>query len=131
MIKLGMRTSMSRLMLLLSAALPVPLSFAIPYVSGVNDVLAIRMLVALCRTVWLTKITAYICGSRARIHSGNCIRFIAAGSALGGIFMNQTMAWTIHHYSYTPASSYSALCIHWLSRSSGFLGNVGEWHCGG
>jgi nitrate/nitrite transporter NarK len=40
--------------------------------------------------------------------------FIAAGSALGGILMNEAVGWTVTHYSYAPCF-YAMIGFHPLA----------------
>jgi ACS family hexuronate transporter-like MFS transporter len=80
----------------------MPLSLIIPFMHSTEPVLYLAMVIALCHAAWLTNITAYIVDLVPSPVLGTAFGFIAAGSALGGIFMNEAVGWAITHYSYTP-----------------------------
>jgi nitrate/nitrite transporter NarK len=63
-------------------------------------VFAISMIVVLAHTAWLTSISTYVVDLVPKPILGTAFGFIAAGSAVGGILMNQAVTWTIAQGSY-------------------------------
>lgn len=101
-IKAGTDARAARRRVMLGCACLTPLSFLVPGVSGTGGVFALAMIVALAHTAWLTSISSYIVDLVPKSMLGTGFGFIAAGSALGGIFMNQAVGWMIEHFSYAP-----------------------------
>ena len=63
-------------------------------------VIGIAMVVAYAATSWLSNITSLVVDLVPRRILGTSFGVIACGSALGGFFMNKTVAWLIDHRSY-------------------------------
>ena len=101
-IKAGTDARAARRRVMLACACLTPVSLLVPGVSGTGGVFALAMIVALAHTAWLTSISSYIVDLVPKAILGTGFGFIAAGSALGGIFMNQAVGWMIAHFSYAP-----------------------------
>lgn len=102
LIKKGMNVRVARRRVMLACACLTPVSLLTPLVPGTGWVFVIGMLVALAHAAWLTSISSYVVDLVPKSILGTGFGFIAAGSALGGIFMNQTVGWVITRFSYTP-----------------------------
>jgi MFS transporter, ACS family, hexuronate transporter len=102
LIKKGTDVRAARRLVMLTCVCLTPLSFLIPLISGTGGVFAVATIVALAHTAWLTSISSYVVDLIPKSILGTGFGFIAAGSALGGIFMNQAVGWVIGHFSYTP-----------------------------
>ena len=110
-IKRGATPPASRLWIMLASAFMVPVSFFVPAAATVNVVIAIGMLVAYAHTAWLGNLTALVVDITPKRILGTAFGVIAAGSALGGIFMNKLVAWFIDHHSYANCF-YIMACVH-------------------
>ncbi|MFO1521608.1 MAG: MFS transporter [Kiritimatiellia bacterium] len=110
-IKRGGTPPASRLWIMLFSALLVPLSYFVPGAATVKMVIAIGMVVAYSHTSWLGNLTALVVDITPKRILGTAFGVIAAGSALGGIFMNKLVAWFIDHHSYGNCF-YVMACVH-------------------
>ena len=77
-------------------------------------VFAVAMLIAFAHTTWLGSLSTYIVDLVPRPILGTTFGFIGAGSALGGLAMNQGVTWAISHFSYTPCF-YAMTFLHPLA----------------
>ncbi|MDF3058291.1 MAG: exuT 4 [Rariglobus sp.] len=111
LIKKGSGARVARRRVMLACACLTPVSLLVPMVSATGSVFALAMVVALAHTAWLTSITSYIVDLVPKSILGTAFGFIAAGSALGGIFMNQAVGWAVAHFSYTPCF-YAMAVLH-------------------
>ncbi len=100
LIKRGMRPPAARIRIMVFSAILIPLSFFIPMVPTVAAVIAIGMAVTFAHTTWLTNLTSLVVDVSPRKILGTAFGVIACGSTLGGIFMNQAVAWFIGNRSY-------------------------------
>jgi ACS family hexuronate transporter-like MFS transporter len=100
LIKRGWRPRPARLRVMLGCAVLVPLAPLIAIASTSAGVFAISMIVVLAHTAWLASISTYVVDFVPKQILGTAFGFIAAGSAVGGILMNQAVVWTISHWSY-------------------------------
>lgn len=114
LIKGGMDVRVARRRVMMTCACLTPVSFLVPLVSGTGWVFALAMVVALAHTAWLTSISSYVVDLIPKSILGTGFGFIAAGSALGGIFMNQAVGWAVGHFSYTPCF-YAMAVVHPLA----------------
>jgi ACS family hexuronate transporter-like MFS transporter len=92
----------ARLRLMFFCALAAPLAALAPLMPGAAGVFAVAMVVALAHTAWLASITTYVVDLVPAPVLGTAFGFIAAGSAVGGILMNQAVAWAVVRHSYDP-----------------------------
>lgn len=92
MIKKGRKPASSRLIIMLSSACLVPLSFYVPAMQSVTGVIAIGMFVAYAHTAWLGNLTSLVVDITPKKILGTAFGVIACGSTLGGMFMNKTVA---------------------------------------
>ena len=72
------------------------------------------MVAAFAHTAWLGSLSTYIIDLVPARILGTAFGFIGAGSALGGILMNQAVAWTIARGSYAPCF-YAMIVLHPLA----------------
>jgi len=100
LIKRGMLAPASRLRVMLASACMVPLSILVPAMPTTGGVLAIGMVVAYAHTAWLGNLSSLVVDLLPRKILATAFGVIACGSAVGGIFMNQVVAWLISHRSY-------------------------------
>ena len=77
-------------------------------------VFAVSMIVVFAHAAWLTSITTYAVDLIPARILGTAIGFMGAGSALGGIVMNQAVPWVVSHFSYNPCF-YAMLAVHPLA----------------
>jgi ACS family hexuronate transporter-like MFS transporter len=94
-VKRGALPSASRLWVMLTSACLVPLSFLIPSMPTVMTVIVVGMAVCYAHTQWLTNLTSLVVDVMPKRILATSFGVIAAGSALGGIFMNKLVAWFI------------------------------------
>lgn len=100
LVRRGMPAPAARLRVMLPCACLVPLSFFIPGVPTVGAVIAIGMAITFAHTTWLSSLTALVIDIVPGRILGTAFGVIACGSTLGGIFMNQIVAWFVGHRSY-------------------------------
>ena len=92
MIKGGRTPASSRLLIMLSSACIVPLSFFVPVMTSVPGVIIIGMCVAYAHTAWLGNLTSLVVDITPKRVLGTAFGVIACGSTLGGMIMNKTVA---------------------------------------
>ena len=90
----------SRLRVLLGCAVVVPFAPFIAHVPSTAGVFALSMAVVLAHAAWLAGISTYVVDLVPKPILGTAFGFIAAGSAVGGILMNQAVVWTIANLTY-------------------------------
>lgn len=100
LIRRGWLPRTARLRVMLGSAVLVPLAALIGGATTSAGVFGLAMVVVLAHTAWLASISTYVLDYVPQSILGTAFGFIAAGSALGGIMMNQAVVWTITHYSY-------------------------------
>jgi ACS family hexuronate transporter-like MFS transporter len=100
LIRRGTLAPAARLRIMLPCACLVPLSFLIPAAPTVAAVIAIGMAVTFAHTTWLSSLTSLVIDLVPGRILGTAFGVIACGSTLGGIFMNQIVAWLVGHRSY-------------------------------
>jgi len=116
MIRKGRDPREARLRTMLGCALLVPLAPLIALTGHNSVVFGISMVVVLAHTAWLASISTYVVDYVPKPILGTAFGFIAAGSAVGGILMNETVARTIATHSYAPCF-YAMVALHpiaWL-----------------
>ena len=89
----------------------VPLA---PFIAGASTsagVFGLAMVVVLAHTAWLVSISTYVLDYVPQPILGTAFGFIAAGSAVGGILMNQAVVWTIANLSYAYCF-YAMVALH-------------------
>jgi ACS family hexuronate transporter-like MFS transporter len=101
LIKRGRTAPASRLRIMLISACLVPLSLFVPKVPTVALVIALGMVVAYAHTAWLGNLTSLVVDIAPKRILATAFGLIACGSVLGGIFMNEAVAWLITHRSYS------------------------------
>lgn len=116
LIKRGFAPPASRLWIMLGTAALVPLAGLIPSTPTVPLVLALGMLIVFAQLSWQINLSSLVVDIVPQRSLGLIFGVIAAGSALGGIFMNQGVAWAISHVSYAPCFFVMALVhpLAWL-----------------
>lgn len=100
LVKRGTTPAISRIRIMLVSACLVPVVGLIPCLPTVMTVICVAMIVAYGCAAWLSNITALIVDIIPRRTLGTAFGIIACGSALGGFFMNKSVAWFIDHDSY-------------------------------
>jgi nitrate/nitrite transporter NarK len=101
---------------MLGCALLVPLAPLIALTGHNAVVFGVSMVVVLAHTAWLASISTYVVDYVPKPILGTAFGFIAAGSAVGGILMNEAVARTISTHSYAPCF-YAMVALHpvaWL-----------------
>jgi len=122
LIKRGNIPAASRLWVMALSACLVPLAVFIPAAPTVMSVIIIGMIVAYAHTAWLSNLTSLVVDIVPKRILGTSFGVIACGSALGGIFMNQAVAWLIMHRSYSYCFYLMtlvhpvAICLIWRLR---------------
>jgi len=102
LLKRGIHAPAARLWLMLATALIVPLSPLIPLVPSTAVAITIGSLVAMAHASWLSNITALIVDIIPKPIMATTFGVVAAGSAFGGIFMNEIVSALVQKYTYTP-----------------------------
>jgi len=92
LVKRGNTAPSSRLWIMLGSACLVPLSFLIPSMPTALTVILVAMVVCYAHTQWLTNLTSLVVDITPKRILATSFGVIAAGSALGGIFMNKIVA---------------------------------------
>jgi len=100
LIKRGAVPTASRVRVMLLSACLVPLSTLVPFAPSVGGVILIAIPIAYALTSWLSNLTALVVDLTPKQILGTAFGVIACGSALGGIVMNQGVAWLVTHRSY-------------------------------
>jgi len=100
LIKRGQPAPGARLRVMLLSACIVPVSFFIPVVPGIAAVIALGMLIAFAHTCWLSNLTSLVVDIVPGRILGTAFGVIACGSTVGGILMNQLVAWFVENRSY-------------------------------
>jgi ACS family hexuronate transporter-like MFS transporter len=113
-IKRGATPVRSRRRVLMFCAALVPAGALVPLMPSSPAVFAVSMVVVFAHAAWLTALTTYLVDLIPRSVLGTAIGFIGAGSALGGIFMNQSVPWVIANFSYAPCF-YAMIVVHPLA----------------
>jgi sugar phosphate permease len=101
-VRRGTEAMASRRRVLLAAACIVPLAPMVTLSPGIVGSFAFAALIALAHTAWLASISTYIVDLVPKQILATAFGFIAAGSAFGGIMMNEAVGWAVTHYSYRP-----------------------------
>jgi len=89
----------------------VPLAPMVSLSSSVGGAFAFSAIIALAHTAWLASISTYIVDLVPKRILATAFGFIAAGSAAGGIMMNEIVGWMVTHYSYRPCF-YAMTVLH-------------------
>lgn len=103
LVKRGLVPSAARLWVMAGSASLIPLMGLVTGAPNVAIALGLAMLVACAATAWLTNITSLAVDLVPQRVLGTAFGVIACGSALGGFFMNRTVAWCFDHRAYAPA----------------------------
>jgi ACS family hexuronate transporter-like MFS transporter len=113
-IRRGMAAPAARLRLMAVCAALVPCAALIAWLPSTGAVLAVAMLVVFAHTAWLASISTYVVDLVPAPVLGTAFGFIAAGSAIGGIVMNQAVAWTVARHGYDRCF-YAMVVLHPLA----------------
>jgi len=114
LIKRNVAPATSRLRVMFLCALLVPVAALIPQISGLWFVLSLGMIAILAHLAWLTNLSALVVDLVPRASLASVFGIVAAGSSLGGIFMNKAVGWLVTGHSYAPAF-YCMLVLHPLA----------------
>ncbi|WP_367871742.1 MFS transporter [Luteolibacter sp. Populi] len=109
LLKRGMNAPAARLWLMLATALIIPISPLVAIVPSTAIAIAIGSIIAMAHASWLSNITALIVDIIPKRIMATTFGVIAAGSAAGGIFMNELVSWMVRDFSYTPVFFVMAL----------------------
>ena len=110
-VRRGTESMASRRRVMLGAACLVPFAPMISLSPSVGGSFAFAALIALAHTAWLASISTYIVDLVPKRILATAFGFIAAGSAAGGIMMNEIVGWVVTHYSYRPCF-YAMVLLH-------------------
>jgi len=113
-VKRGCESMASRRRVLLGAACLVPLAPMITLSPTVAGSFAFAAIIAMAHTAWLASISTYIVDMVPKRILATAFGFIAAGSAAGGIMMNEGVGWVVTHYSYRPVF-FAMVALHPLA----------------
>lgn len=102
LVKRGRGAPQARRMVMLAGAVLLPLAPLICILQNIHAVFAVAMIIAFAHTIWLGSLSTYIVDLVPRSILGTTFGFIGAGSAVGGLAMNQAVAMCITHFSYAP-----------------------------
>lgn len=111
LIRRGRAPRAARLRVMLASAVLVPLAAFIGGASSSAGVFALAMIAVLAHTAWLASISTFVLDYVPPPILGTAFGFIAAGSAVGGILMNQGVVWAITHLSYDTCF-YAMVVVH-------------------
>ncbi len=100
LIKRGSPAPLGRLRIMLVCACLVPLAFFIPTAPTTILVIGLSMVIVCAHTAWLSNITSLAVDLIPKPILGTAFGVIACGSVLGGIAMNQAVAWLVSRHSY-------------------------------
>lgn len=114
LIRRGTAARPARLRTMLGCAVLVPLAALIPLATSNFGVFGCAMIGVLAHTAWLASISTYVVDLVPKAILGTAFGLIAAGSAVGGILMNQAVTWTIAHGSY-DSCFYAMIVLHPLA----------------
>jgi ACS family hexuronate transporter-like MFS transporter len=109
LIKRGVRAPAARLWIMLVSAVLIPVSLFVPFAPTVAAVIALSMVVAYAHTSWLGNLTSLVVDIAPKRILGTAFGVIACGSVLGGILMNETVAWLVTYRSYADCFYIMAL----------------------
>ncbi len=101
-VRRGTESMASRRRVLIGAACLVPLAPLVTLSPSVAGSFAFAALIAMAHTAWLASISTYIVDLVPKHILATVFGIIAAGSAAGGIMMNEIVGWVVTHYSYRP-----------------------------
>lgn len=96
----GFRPVHARVSVLAACAVLAPCFAIVPLAPTLRLALAASMIVACAHCMWLSNMSALVIDLIPRPIMATTFGLIAAGSAVGGILMNDGVAWVISHYSY-------------------------------
>ncbi|HEY8965428.1 MAG TPA: MFS transporter, partial [Candidatus Methylacidiphilales bacterium] len=113
-VKRGLPAPAARVRIMTLSACLVPASFLIPSAPALAVALGLAMAVAYAHTAWLGNLTSLVVDLVPKPVLGTAFGVIACGSVLGGIAMNQAVAWLATHRSY-DACFYAMACAHPLA----------------
>jgi ACS family hexuronate transporter-like MFS transporter len=111
LIKRGWAARPARLRVMLGCAVIVPIAPLAAFATTRTALFAVAMIVVLAHTGWLASISTYVVDLVPKPILGTAFGFIAAGSAIGGILMNQAVVWAIANWSY-DACFYAMIVLH-------------------
>ncbi len=115
LVRRGYSSPEARRRIMAIAAIVIPLTAPfIPALRSTPMLFLVAMCVALAHTAWLTCNATYVLDLVPRGLFSTVFGFISAGSSLGGILMNQGVAWAITHYSYAYCF-YAMVLLHPLA----------------
>lgn len=110
-VRRGTDAMAARRRVLFGAACLVPLAPLVPLTESVAGSFAFAAVIALAHTAWLASISTYVVDLVPKRILATAFGFIAAGSAAGGIIMNEAVGWAVTHYSYRPCF-YAMTVLH-------------------
>ena len=102
LVRRGREAPSARFRIMAAAAILMPIAPLVSSSGGLAVSLATSMVLVLAHTAWLTNHNALVMDVVPSGLFGTAYGLISAGSAIGGIGMNQLVVWTTQHYSYTP-----------------------------
>lgn len=102
LIKRGVTAPAARLWLMLASAVLVPLSPIVALTSSTGVAIAVASIIAMAHCSWLSNLTALVVDIVPKRVMATTFGVIAAGSAVGGMLMNEIVSATVETYSYTP-----------------------------
>lgn len=125
LVRRGNAPPASRLWVMLLSACLVPCSVLVPQLPAVPMIITVAMVVCYGHTQWLTNMTSLVVDVMPKRILATSFGVIAAGSALGGIFMNKLVAACIDPNPIaTPAllagSGWADSAMVWLNAHRGY-----------
>lgn len=101
LIKRGTAAASARLWIMLACALAMPFSPLVANVSSLYVAMGIGVMIVLAHLAWLSNISAMVVDLTPKHLVATCFGIVAAGSAIGGILMNQAVVYFVQNYSYS------------------------------
>ncbi len=109
LIERGTAAPAARLWIMLASAALVPLSPLVALAPSWQLAIAVGSIVALAHCAWMSNLTALVVDIIPSRVMATTFGVIAAGSAVGGMLMNEVVSGTVESHSYTPTFFLMAL----------------------
>jgi ACS family hexuronate transporter-like MFS transporter len=102
LIRSGSSAPAARLWTMLASVALVPLSPLVALLPSTTGAIAVASIIALAHCAWMSNLTTLVVDIVPSRIMATTFGVISAGSAIGGMLMNEMVAATVQTYSYTP-----------------------------
>lgn len=130
LIRRGRGPGEARLRTMLGCAVLVPAAPLAALSPGSAGVFAVSAVVVFAHTAWLASLSTYVVDLVPKPILGTAFGFIAAGSAVGGMLMNEAVAFAVGRWSYDPCF-YAMAVLHPLAIALLWRFGRGPWAAAG